>query len=44
MKNASAIYRNRPNLMIGFHGCDEKVRNDLVINPDTIKLSDSSYT
>lgn len=38
-----AIYRYRPNLMIGFHGCDEKVRDALVNNPNVIKSSNSSY-
>jgi len=38
-----AIYKIRPNLMIGFHGCDVKVRDRLVIDPDCIKVSHSSY-
>lgn len=39
----SSIYRNRPNLMIGFHGCDEKVRDALVTKPNKIKESNASY-
>lgn len=37
------IYRNRPNLTIGFHGCDEFVRNELVNNPNTVKKSQETY-
>jgi len=37
------IYKNRPNLMIGFHGCDENVRNELVNNPNKIKKSKETY-
>ena len=38
-----SIYSYRPNLMIGFHGCSEKVRNDLVSYPNNIKTSTSSH-
>lgn len=38
-----SIYRNRPNLTIGFHGCDETVRNELVNNPNTVKKSQETY-
>lgn len=37
------IYRNRPNLTIGFHGCDELVRNELVNNPNKIKKSQETF-
>lgn len=37
------MYSRRPNLMIGFHGCDESVRNDLVNNPNKVKKSQESY-
>jgi dihydrofolate reductase len=37
------IYRNRPNLTIGFHGCDESVRNQLVNNPNFVKSSQETY-
>ncbi len=37
------MYRRRPNLQIGFHGCDELVRNDLVSKPDLVKKSQESY-
>ena len=33
------MYSKRPNLMIGFHGCDEAIRNDLVSNPEVVKKS-----
>lgn len=38
-----SIYTNRPNLMIGFHGCDEKVRNELVNKPEIVKISEKKY-
>ncbi len=37
------MYRRRPNLQIGFHGCDETVRHDLVTKPDLVKKSQESY-
>lgn len=38
-----SIYRRRPNLVIGFHGCDESVRTELVTNPNRIKKSRETY-
>ena len=29
--------------MIGLHGCDVSVRNDLVTKPDTIKISQKNF-
>ena len=37
------MYNNRSNLYIGFHGCDEAVRNELVNNPNTIKISEKPF-
>ena len=37
------MYRDRPNLMIGFHGCDESVRNNIVNQPDKVKSSQELY-
>jgi hypothetical protein len=37
------MYRRRPNLQIGFHGCDEAIRKDLVSKPDIVKQSQKSY-
>jgi len=37
------MYRKRPNLTIGFHGCDLPVRNDLVSNPDKVKKSQEKF-
>ena len=37
------MYNNRPNLYIGFHGCDESVRNQLVNIPNTIKISEKPF-
>lgn len=35
--------RNKPNLTIGFHGCDEIVRNELANNPNTVKRNQETY-
>ena len=37
------MYSNRPNLMLGFHGCDEAVRDELVSKPDVVKKSQEIY-
>lgn len=37
------MYRRRPNLMLGFHGCDLSVRDELVSNPDKVKKSQEKY-
>jgi len=37
------MYDVRPNLIIGFHGCELDVRNALLNNPDTIKISTEPY-
>lgn len=37
------MYRDRPNLTIGFHGCDSSVRDALVASPNRIKKSDEKY-
>lgn len=37
------MYNKRPNLMLGFHGCDESVRNELVTKPDIVKKSQESF-
>lgn len=37
------MYRKRPNLTIGFHGCDLSVRNNLVSNPDKVKKSQEKF-
>jgi hypothetical protein len=37
------IYNHRPNLYIGFHGCDRSVRDKLINTPNTVKKSEESY-
>jgi len=37
------MYRKRPNLTIGFHGCDLSVRDDLVLYPDKVKKSQEKF-
>lgn len=38
-----SLYDNRPNLTIGFHGCDEAIRNGLVNNPDKVRKSGETF-
>lgn len=37
------MYDVKPNLIIGFHGCDADVCNALLNNPDHIKISEKPY-
>ncbi len=37
------MYSSRPNLTIGFHGCDESIRNQLVRNPNAVKKSQENF-
>lgn len=37
------MYDSRPNLVIGFHGCDREIRDKLLQNPDQIKKSEKPY-
>lgn len=37
------MYSSRPNLMIGFHGCDETVRNSLIASPNIVRKSQETY-
>jgi hypothetical protein len=37
------MYDVRPNIIIGFHGCDLDIRNKLVNNPDHIEISTKPY-
>lgn len=37
------MYDIRPNLIIGFHGCDLEVKNSLLKNPDKYSISDKPY-
>lgn len=37
------MYKIRPNIMLGFHGCDESIRDALVNSPDKIKKSNKTY-
>jgi hypothetical protein len=39
----NSIYENRGGLFIGFHGCDESVRDSLVMNPNHVKISQETY-
>ena len=37
------MYSSRPNLMIGFHGCDESIRDILITDPDSVKKSQEVF-
>jgi len=37
------MYDSRPNLVIGFHGCDRETRDKLLQNPNLIKKSENPY-
>lgn len=37
------MYSQRPNLSIGFHGCDLAIRDELVNNPDKVKKSQEKF-
>lgn len=37
------MYDSRNNLIIGFHGCDEKVQQALLNHPNKIQVSDKPY-
>ena len=37
------MYNNRSNLILGFHGCDESVRDTLLNKPNKILLSEKPY-
>ncbi|SEN71402.1 hypothetical protein SAMN05216436_12072 [bacterium A37T11] len=37
------MYDIRPNLLIGFHGCDASVCHDLINKPDQVKLSKEPF-
>lgn len=38
------MYSKKPNIVFGFHGCDEEVRDKLINNPEYFQISDKSYT
>lgn len=37
------MYDVKPNLIIGFHGCDRSVRDQLLMNPNDYKISQKPY-
>lgn len=37
------MYNIRPNLVIGFHGCERRVRDTLLMNPNSYKISQKPY-
>ncbi|MBS1660515.1 MAG: hypothetical protein JST68_05635 [Bacteroidetes bacterium] len=37
------MYDLKPNLIIGFHGCDRSVRDQLLMNPNDYKISKKPY-
>lgn len=37
------MYNKRPNLYIGFHGCDESIQKKLVLHPDNVRSSQEKF-
>lgn len=37
------MYDFRPNIIVGFHGCDLDIRNKLVNDPNHIEISKKPY-
>ena len=37
------MYSSRSNILIGFHGCDESVSNQLLTNPKKVKISEKPF-
>ena len=37
------MYTARPGLIVGFHGCDKKVRDSIIIGKSTLKASNNQY-
>jgi hypothetical protein len=37
------MYSDRPGLILGFHGCDENVRNDVVLSKTNLKSSSNDH-
>jgi len=37
------MYSQRPNLILGFHGCDEAVRDQLLVQPNKYKISKETF-
>jgi len=37
------MYSDRPGLILGFHGCDENVRNDVVLSKTSLKSSSNDH-
>lgn len=37
------MYSSRSNILIGFHGCDESVSQQLLINPKKVKISEKPF-
>lgn len=37
------MYSSRSNLLIGFHGCDKSVRDQLLVKPNNVKISEKPF-
>ncbi len=37
------MYDVKPNLLIGFHGCERRVRDSLLMNPNSYKISQKPF-
>ena len=43
MVNYNRMYSKLPNLVVGFHGCDEETFNDVIVNGNQLKPSNNKY-
>lgn len=37
------MYTTKNNLVFGFHGCDESIRNSLLLGKSDMKMSENPY-
>ncbi|MEW4923437.1 hypothetical protein [Algibacter sp. 2305UL17-15] len=37
------MYSSRSNILIGFHGCDESARDQLLTKPNNVKISEKPF-
>jgi len=42
-RESDTIYSSRPNLYLGFHGCEKSIGFKLLTEPNDIKISQNSY-
>ncbi len=38
-----SLYSRRPNLILGFHGCDQSVADNILIKGEELRVSNNDY-